>query len=57
MTDTINYYYINGTDQDGNNANVLYGSYDLKEVKEELQILKEDGYKRLTINKTPFLEV
>lgn len=28
----------------------LYGSYDLKEVKEELQILKDDGYKGLTIN-------
>ena len=42
MTDKINYYYIDGIDDMGN-AHCLYGSYNLQEVKKELQLLKDDG--------------
>ena len=44
MIDKINYYYyIDGIDDEGKSHNVLYGSYNLQEVKEELQSLKDDG--------------
>ena len=51
MTDTIAYYYINGY-QDKRVINgrktpskILYGSYDYKEVEQELQRLKNGKYK------------
>ena len=43
MTDKINYYYIDGIDDEGKAHHCLYGSYNLQEVREELDSLKDDS--------------
>ena len=46
----MTYYTIHGY-EDGYLHKHLFGSYDMKEIKDEVQDLKDNGYKNITIEK------
>jgi|TARA_R110001599_G_scaffold87607_4_gene233486 hypothetical protein len=44
-------YYTIHAYVDGNLHKHLFGSYDMQEIKDEVQDLKDSGYKNITIEK------
>jgi len=44
-------YYTIHAYEDGIKHKHLFGSYDMQEIKTEIQDLKDNGYKKITIEK------